>query len=217
MTEPYIEIFMDSITTTIYPYRILLLGACGSGKSSLINAITGTNQCQVSVDGSPKTLLLDFIPSVDTIYIDTPGYCKSPSTEFQLPFPERNPPSMIWLVVNYKAGVEDYELKILNAHPSIPAIIIVNKFDKLTNEQEVENFNKPEYSTNKSKLAAMRQRLIVMKQSNSNIRHIVIMSLKDENNEKRPPIGTAFLKKVTDLELGKQHTGITRSQLGKKN
>lgn len=191
---------------------IVLFGACNSGKSSIINAVARTSECLISKDGKPKTSEPQYVKYENKIYIDTPGLPKSPSKMLQLPFSPQVSPSFIWLVMNSQAAIEDDEFKILSVNPDIPAIIILNKVDILKNEVDVENFDQFEYPTKNRKLAAVHERLMNKKKCNQNIRHICIMSLKDENNDERPAIGIDFLQKMTDLELNNPNKDVVQSK-----
>jgi GTPase Era involved in 16S rRNA processing len=193
---------------TDHPYTIVVLGACNSGKSSIINTVTKTDKCQISKDGKPTTLEIKCVSAGDRVYIDTPGLGKSPSKRLELPFGKKYSPSLIWLVVNFQAAIEDDEFQILEANPNIPAIIIVNKVDVLKNEEDTETFDDMNYSTNNRNLTAVHKRLMNMKEANANIRHAVIMSLKDENNDRWIPIGIPSLEKMTDLQLSKANKSM---------
>ncbi|CAF4505987.1 unnamed protein product [Rotaria sp. Silwood2] len=185
------------------PFTIVLFGACNSGKSSLINAVMTKDQCPVGHDGKPTTMKLQLIQSGTKVYIDTPGLPKSPSKIRRSTFPRDQHPSMIWLVVNFQAAIEDDEFDILNQFPVVPSIVILNKVDFCTKE-DVENFDNVDYSTKHTKLATVHKRLIAEKEVHKNIQHIAIISLKDESDSERCPIGVDMLETITKKYTGQE-------------
>jgi GTPase Era involved in 16S rRNA processing len=193
-------------------FTIAVFGACSSGKSSIINSVTRTNLCRISNDGKPMTLKPQLISSGNKIYIDTPGLPKSPSKISALKISVEQQPSMIWLVVNFAAAIENDEFDILNELPSVPVLVILNKVDFFKRE-DVENFNNENFFTKHRKLASVHKRLIEEGKTHRNISHILVTSIKDECDTERSPIGIDLLELITNRYIIQDQSGDAPSGL----
>ncbi len=127
----------------IAPIRISFIGRPNVGKSSLLNALTGSER--VIVADQPGTTR----DSVDVewdyagqrfVLVDTAGIRKRPDTSIEEYAIERSKTAIersdvIWLVVNADA-IGDHELKLANlAYDSgKPVIVVVNKWDLIPDE-----------------------------------------------------------------------------------
>ncbi len=128
----------------VAPIRISLIGRPNVGKSSLLNAITGTDR--VIVADQPGTTR----DSVDVefdfagqrfVLVDTAGIRKRPDTAVEDYAIQRSKTAIersdiIWLVVNANE-IGDHELKLANlAYDSgKPVIVVVNKWDLVPDEE----------------------------------------------------------------------------------
>ncbi|AFZ67373.1 ribosome biogenesis GTPase Der [Deinococcus peraridilitoris] len=134
----------DEDVSEIAPIRISLIGRPNVGKSSLLNAITGSER--VIVADQPGTTR----DSVDVdfdyagqrfVLVDTAGIRKRPDSAIEEYAMMRSEAAIkrsdiIWLVVN--AGeLGDHELKLANlAYDSgKPVIVVVNKWDLVPDEE----------------------------------------------------------------------------------
>ncbi|WP_293909932.1 ribosome biogenesis GTPase Der [Deinococcus sp.] len=127
----------------IAPIRISFIGRPNVGKSSLLNALTGTDR--VIVADQPGTTR----DSVDVewdyagqrfVLVDTAGIRKRPDTSIEEYAIDRSKRAvdrsdLIWLVVN-ATDIGDHELKMANlAYESgKPVIVVVNKWDLVPDE-----------------------------------------------------------------------------------
>ena len=127
----------------IAPIRISFIGRPNVGKSSLLNALTGTDR--VIVADQPGTTR----DSVDVewdyagqrfVLVDTAGIRKRPDTSIEEYAIDRSKRAvdrsdLIWLVVN-ATDIGDHELKMANlAYESgKPVIVVVNKWDLVADE-----------------------------------------------------------------------------------
>jgi GTPase len=128
----------------IAPIRISFIGRPNVGKSSLLNALTGTDR--VIVADQPGTTR----DSVDVewdyagqrfVLVDTAGIRKRPDTSIEEYAIDRSKRAidrsdLIWLVVN-ATDIGDHELKMANlAYESgKPVIVVVNKWDLVPDDQ----------------------------------------------------------------------------------
>jgi len=134
----------DEDVSEIAPIRISLIGRPNVGKSSLLNAIVGSERTIVSdVPGTTRD-------SVDVefnyagqrfVLVDTAGIRKRPDTAIEEYAMMRSEAAVkrsdvIWLVVNADA-IGDHELKLANlAYESgKPVIVVVNKWDLIPDEE----------------------------------------------------------------------------------
>ena len=128
----------------IAPIRISFIGRPNVGKSSLLNALTGSER--VIVADQPGTTR----DSVDVewdysgqrfVLVDTAGIRKRPDTSIEEYAIERSKRAidrsdLIWLVINADE-IGDHELKMANlAYESgKPVIVVVNKWDLIPDEE----------------------------------------------------------------------------------
>jgi GTPase Era involved in 16S rRNA processing len=183
-------------------FLIVVLGACNTGKSFLINAVTCESKCTVSNDGQPTTLEPVLIQSKQMIFIDTPGLRKSPTKMPTLKFPDEFQPSLIWLVINFQASIENDEFDILDAIPNAPVLVVLNKVSACTKE-ELENFDKENFVTRHKKLASVHRRLMEEKKRRPNICHIISISFRDEDDTDSQPISVGCLREITNEYMEK--------------
>lgn len=176
-------------------FSILVLGACNSGKSSLINSITGKIDCKIGHDGKPTTLKLQLAEFEDVVFIDTPGLPKSPAKIFSLKFSDNFEPDMIWLVLNFQSSIENDEFDIINTCADIPVVVILNKVDFYKGE-DLGHFDTNTFFMKRKHLASIYKRLNEEKTTHSNIRHIVLTSVKDEDDSDREPVGIDRLQEI---------------------
>ncbi|WP_045233776.1 ribosome biogenesis GTPase Der [Deinococcus pimensis] len=134
----------DEDVSEIAPIRISLIGRPNVGKSSLLNAIVGSERTIVSdVPGTTRD-------SVDVefdyagqrfVLVDTAGIRKRPDTAIEEYAMMRSEAAIkrsdiIWLVVN-ATEIGDHELKLANlAYESgKPVIVVVNKWDLVPDDE----------------------------------------------------------------------------------
>jgi GTPase len=133
----------DEDVPDIAPIRISFIGRPNVGKSSLLNALTGTERVIVApIPGTTRD-------SVDVewdysgqrfVLVDTAGIRKRPDTSIEEYAIERSKRAIdrsdiIWLVVD-ASEIGDHELKLANlAYESgKPVIVVVNKWDLIPDE-----------------------------------------------------------------------------------
>jgi tRNA U34 5-carboxymethylaminomethyl modifying GTPase MnmE/TrmE len=169
--------------------RILLIGYTSTGKSSLINYLAGSNVAAVSSDGLPMTQKIEeyFIPDLNLTLIDSVGLEKKrDNTEKFKAFKNYRQPDFIWFLINYQSALEQDELNLIGElFPLIPTIIVVNFMDILQTLQDDIVFE-TDTRLNNQQYQIEKQRLLKFKQSQTNVRHIIAMSLRSEEQGDKP-------------------------------
>jgi predicted GTPase len=166
--------------------RVLLIGYTSTGKSSLINYFVGNNVAPVSFNGLPVTQDMQeyVLPDLNLTLIDSMGLEKKrDNTEKLEKLREYDQPDFVWFLVNYQSSIEEDELNLINElFPLIPTIIVVNFMDILQtfdHEIDFETDNHRQYQIE-------RQRLLKFKQNQTNVEHIIAISLRTEEQDDRP-------------------------------
>ncbi len=96
---------------------------------------------------------------------------------------ECDQPDFVWFLVNYQSSIEEDELNLINElFPLIPTIIVVNFMDRLQtfdHDIDFETGTDQQYQIE-------RQRLLQFKQNQTNVQHIIAISLRTEEQDDRP-------------------------------
>jgi tRNA U34 5-carboxymethylaminomethyl modifying GTPase MnmE/TrmE len=166
--------------------RVLLIGYTATGKSSLINYFAGNNVVPVSFNGLPGTQDMQeyVLPDLNLTLIDSMGLEKKrDNTEKLEKLRECDQPDFVWFLVNYQSSIEEDELNLIKElFPLIPTIIVINFMDILQtfdHEIDFEIDNHRQYQIE-------RQRLLKFKQNQTNVQHIIAISLRTEEQDDRP-------------------------------
>lgn len=166
--------------------RILLIGYTSTGKSSLINFFAGNNVAPVSFDGLPVTQDIQeyVLPDLNLVLIDSMGLEKKrDNTEKLEKLRECDQPDFVWFLVNYQSSIEEDELNLINElFPLIPTIIVVNFMDILQTFDHDIDFE----TDTDQQYQIERQRLLQFKQNQTNVQHIIAISLRTEEQDDRP-------------------------------
>jgi tRNA U34 5-carboxymethylaminomethyl modifying GTPase MnmE/TrmE len=175
--------FIEMIKSNI---RILLIGYTSTGKSSLINFFVGNNVAPISFTGLPVTEDMQeyVLPDLNLTLIDSMGLEKKrDNTEKLEKLREYDQPDFVWFLVNYQSSIEEDELNLIKElFPLIPTIIVINFMDILQtfdHEIDFETDNHQQYQIE-------RQRLLKFKQNQTNVQHIIAISLRTEEQDDRP-------------------------------